>query len=430
LRLVLPLVLAALTATVSTDPTQHLRYERAIALPANASGPVCAVLDATAFAHASRSGDDLRVFREPSAAEPQATEVAFTLLESEASPEEAAPATLQNLTVRGDAVSFDLLMPQQLYTAVELHLAATNFLAVATVSAGEAQLGSFTLFDLTQEHLARSTELALQETRLSRLHVELRFWHLDGTPIDDLSPAIVQGADVPPSRQAQTLYTTASEAAPFQSRGGLEVARLGLPAHVPVERIRFLPASDFQGNFERRVTVSAQARSTGVQEVVAGTIFRIDRPAPSPAAPAVHYASLTVDATLGANLREPAVVSVATDSPRLPVRAVELQMRQRSFCFTAVAGERYTLRYGDAGLSPPVYQEMPDTLADYVRPSPVSQAQLGPEEQNPAFVGRISPFSAGGGHPEMFWVGLLSMVTLTGALAVHRMRPVRRGGGR
>jgi hypothetical protein len=421
---------------VAGDPTQHLRYERAIALPANASGPVCAVLDAAVFAHASRSATDLRVFRESSATEPQPTEVAFTLLESEALPDDAVAAAVQNLTVRGDTLGFDLLMPPQLYSAVELHLAATNFLATANVSAGDVQLGSFTLFDLTQEHLARSTELALQETRVGRLHVDLRLWHLDGTPVDKPSPSIVQGAEVPPSRQAQTLYTTVSEAAPFQSHGGHAVAKVRVPAHVPVERIRFVPASDFQGSFERSVTVTAQASNAGpgVQEVVEGTIFRIDRPAPSPGAPAVRYASLTVDATLGANLREPAVVSVAIDGPRVPVRAVELQMRQRSFCFTAAAGERYTLRYGDAGLSPPVYQEMtdtlPNTLVDHASSTPAQQARLGPEQENPAFVGRISPFSAGGGHPEMFWVGLLSMVTLTGALAVHRMRPVRRGGGR
>jgi hypothetical protein len=249
-------------------------------------------------------------------------------------------------------------------------------------------------------------------------------------------PSIVQGADVPPSRQAQTLYTTVSEAVPFDWRGGHAGAEVRVPAHVPVERVRFLPASDFQGSFRRSVTILAQASDAGpdVQEVVEGTIFRIDRPAPSPDAPAVRYASLTVDATLGANLREAAVVSVAIDGMRVPVRAVELQMRQRSFCFTAAAGERYTLRYGDAGLSPPVYQEMPDTLAnplvDYVSYAPAQQAQLGPEQENPAFVGRISPFSAGGGHPEMFWVGLLSMVTLTGALALHRMRPVPRGDGR
>jgi hypothetical protein len=437
LRLALPLVLAVLTQAVSADPTQHLRYLRPIELPAHASGPVCAVLDATAFAHAaSRSADDLRVYREPSVGKLQPTEVPFTLLESEASPEDAVPATVANLAVHDDTLSFDLLMPQQAYTAVELRLAATNFLAVATVSAvgpnaqPPTQLGTFTLFDLTRERLGRSTELPLQEAHLSRLHIGLRLWNLDGTPIQHPSPAIVQGADVPPSRQAQTLYTTVSPAARFHEHGSEVVATLRIPAHIPVERLRFLPVAGQQGSFARTVTIAAQAKGTAAQEVVEGTISRVDISQPSPAAPAVHYESLTVDATLGANLREPAVISVTVPGPRAPVAAVELQMRQRTFCFQADAGARYTLRYGDAGLGPPVYQEMPDTPTDRLHATAASHtplAQLGPEQQNPAFVGRVDPFAVGAGHPQMFWVGLLSMVTLSGALAVHRMRPVRGG---
>jgi hypothetical protein len=197
-----------------------------------------------------------------------------------------------------------------------------------------------------------------------------------------------------------------------------------------VERLRFLPVAGQQGSFARTVTIAAKAKGTAAQEIVEGTISRVHRIPTSPAAPTVHYESLTVDATLGANLREPAVVTVTLPGPKPPIAAVELQMRQRTFCFTAAPGARYTLRYGDPGLPPPVYQEMPDTPTDRLHATAASHtllAQLGPEQQNPAFVVRVDPIAVGGSHPQMFWVGLLSMVTLSGALAVHRMRPVRGG---
>jgi hypothetical protein len=438
-----------LQSALAGDPTQHLRYQRAIEMPPlsrGASSTVCAVLDADAFVHAaSRSWDDLRVYREADAGSVP-VEVPFTLLESEADSDDNVSATVENLAAHGDVLSFDLAMPGQAYTAVELHLAAKDFLAQATVSsAGGQPLGQFTLFDLSREHLARSTELSLQETRLPRLHVVLRIWQPDGTPVTHPSPEMMQGADVPPSREAQTLYTTVAATTDVHAEGpdplGYSVATLIVPAHVPVERVRFVLDPAFAGSFASKVAIGASPTfpgddTIGGAESVQAVVSRVDRPARA-GAPPVHYASLAVDDTLGSNLRQPARVRIYVqklDGRPLPLRAVELQMRQRSFCFTATPGERYTLRYGDTGLSPPVYQEMPDTLpntfAEHVPPSPAQQAQLGPEQRNPAFVDRISPFSVGGSHPEMFWVGLLSMVTLTGALALHRMRPVRGGGGR
>jgi hypothetical protein len=451
----------------ATDPTDHLRYERAVRMPPLPQGEsnVCAVLDAAAFAHAaSGSGDDLRLYRG------SAVETPFTLLESEAAPEDTVAAIVQNIVVHGRTLSFDLVMPHRAYTMVQLHLAARDFLAEAVVSGagspGEAarQLGSFTLFDLSGEHLARSTELPLQEGRLPRLHVALRFWRPDGAPILNPRPAIVQGADVPPSREAQTLYTTVATTSAIAAGGagsrGSSVATLRIPAHLPVERVRFVVDPAFRGSFLRKVVIGASPRalgddSLGAAESVQGTIARVDRPAPSADAPAVHYASLAIDDTVGSNLREPAVVHVAVqqvDGQQLPLRAVELQMRERSFCFHATAGASYTLRYGDASLPAPVYDSEgkgPDRLGKEMggeeeNPSDASAeddgesvaghqaakplvAALGPERENPAFVAELPYAAARKGRPEMFWVGLLSIVTLAGALAAHRVRYEREG---
>jgi hypothetical protein len=432
LAFLLTSVLLAQTATAA-DPIEHLRYERAIQLPPlppQGLTPVCAVLDAAAFAHAaSRSGNDLRLYSEPATAE-----IPFTLRESEAAPEDAAPATVQNLTAQGDTISFDLAMPPQAYTAVELHLAAKDFIAEATVTSGLAALGTFTLFDLTQEHLTRSTELALQETRLARLHVALRLWHLDGSPVTHPSPAIVQGADTPPSRQAQTLYTTVASTGDLRSSGGALVATLPVAAHVPVERLRLVLDPRYQENLLRPIRIDATAETDHGRaiESVQGNIARVDRSLPNSSAPAVHYESLALDATLGANLRRPALVHVEIPNEPSPLhlRSVELQMRQRSLCFDAAAGTHYTLRYGDAGLPAPVYDDGIGDVAAGARvasyPRRPLPAVLGPEIENPAFVARPRTTSRGETHPEMFWVGLLSMVVLSAALSVHRARHEKR----
>jgi hypothetical protein len=491
------LLAQAAVPTAVPDPTAHLRYQRSVQLPMLPPGGsrVCAVLDAAAFAHAaSGSGDDLRLYRGA------AGETPFTLLESEAAPEDAATAAVQNVAVQGRTLSFDLAMPHRAYTMVRLHLDARDFLAQAAVSGAavpgvpRTRLGSYTLFDLSGEHLARSTDLPLQESRLPRLHVALRLWRPDGTPVEHPSTAIVQGADVPPSREAQTLYTTVAAtteiAAAGQDPHGYSLATLRIPAHLPVERVRFVVDPAFAGSFVRQVSIGATPVSapaaapatvpqeaTGAAESVQGTIARVERPAPSAGAPAVHYAALAVDDTLGSNLRGPALVRVAVqklDGRPLPLRAVELQMRQRSFCFQAVAGAPYTLRYGDAGLPAPVYASegkasegkadegqanagngvdslgkdmdsdeedaragdaggLEDDGPPSAGPAAASKpllAVLGPEQENPAFVAEPRRAAPRQTHPEMFWVGMLGLVTLLGAIAGHRVRYEREGDSR
>jgi hypothetical protein len=424
-----------------TGSTAHLRYERSVDLPALPTGEptiACVILDATTFAHAAnRSGNDLRLYRasrDSAADQSGEQETPFTLLESEAPPEDVASAIVQNRSVRGDTLSFDLKMPQQFYTAVDLRLAAKNFLGVATVSNGPTQLGTFTLFDLTRKHLARSTALALQEQHLPMLHVELRFWDLDGKPIAHPSPTIVEGADVPPSRQAQTLYTTVAAVAPMPAKTGSLLATLMVPAHVPVERVRVTLDPGHRADLFRPILIDAmpQAANRSAVESLQGSIAMVNLPAPSGSAPAVHYESLTVEATLGANLREPALVRIAIPNWANPpaIRVIELQMRQRSLCFDAVADSRYTLRYGDAGLAAPVYDDMAGDAAGIAHATVLTGksvlAVLGREHENPAFIARPRSAAVGETHPEMFWVGLLSMVTLSATVAAHRVRQDKR----
>ena len=132
-------------------------------------------------------------------------------------------------------VDFDLGMPRRPYTDVVLDLPGQNFIVAATVSGkndlsstASTPLGTFTLFDLTARHLSRNTVLPLQESTFPYLHVELQ-----GTrfPIES-----IHDAQVPPSREAQTIYTDVAETSSFQ-RGTDTVAVFHVPAHVPVEQV-------------------------------------------------------------------------------------------------------------------------------------------------------------------------------------------------
>jgi hypothetical protein len=417
----------------AADPA-HLRYERDLALPADASGQACALLDASVFAHAASAGaNDVRLFA--SARGAAATEQPFNLSESEAQPADVETAQVRNLGVRKGDVVFDLVMPQRPYTEVDLNLDAQNFVAVATVTAPASDgqptsLGTFTLFDLTRQRLARSTTLPLQEATFPLLHVVLHVTSLDGRAVPGLAASMVRGANVPPSREAQTLYTNVASVGSFVERNRQTIATLHVPAHVPIERVAFVLTPSFTGNFYREVAISAAPGAPAspstdfspTAENVAGAISRVHLAEPAnPSAPSVHTEQLTVDAALGVSLDAGSTVTVTIangDDPPLPLESIALQMRRRTLCFHAAASDTYTLLYGDAALHPPVY--------DYARLfQPVAApvvAALGPEQLNPRFIARADERPYTERHPELLWIGLFAIVAALGASAVQTVK--------
>lgn len=403
---------------------EHLRWQRAVQLPAGASGQACAVLDATTFAHAAgRSADDLRLYS-------GGTETPFVQSTSEPAAADVQSASLLNLGMRGGDIVFDLAMPARAYTDVTLKLGGKDFFATAKVSApdthgGETQLGTFALFDLSRQALSRSTTLTLQESTFATLHIALRVTSIDGSAYPGLTPQIVEGADIPPSREAQTLYTPVASTSLVVQKGKQSVITFQVPAHVPVERVVFGFAPGFSKEFSRSVMVMAQAAKkndaeASTSEMISGDIWRITRNGAG-SGPAIHQEKLSVDAEVASNLREPATVSVTVengDDVPLPIHSVQLEMRQRTLCFDAAAGASYVLRYGDAALRAPVY--------DYARlfqPKPNAiAAQLGPELANADYHPRPDerPFTER--HPELMWVALILVVVVLGGTAMHSMK--------
>lgn len=408
----------------STDVRQYSRYERSIT-PEGGARQTCVVLDAQIFPHAAASLKDLRLYQGNH-------EIPYAITLSEPAQLDSVAARVLNPGMQGHRVVFDLQMPNRPYTDVTLDLAGKNFLATAVVTgknapgAGEGtSLGEFTLFDLTAQHLSRSTTLHLQESSFPYLHVVLTAAPAPGSRQFVASQRMVKGATVPPSREAQSLYTVAEQTTAVKQRGRDSVAEFTLPERVPVERVSFAVDPEFKGNFSRDVRVSDRPRGTpkSAAETIDGTIFRVHL---NQTGRDIRQQQLSVPATLGANMQGPASVEVAIgngDDAPLPIAAVRLEMRQRKLCFAAPAAGALTLFYGDEGLAAPQY--------DYARlfsaTAPSASAQLGPEQRNPAYRSRPDTRPLAERYPDLLWIALLAVICVLAVVALRSARRVHSG---
>ena len=382
----------------------------------------CAVIDPQVFPHAAPSLKDLRLYK-------NGREVPYAITLSEPQQVDSETAQVRNLGLRGRNIVFDLEMPNRSYTEIVLDLAGHDFLATATVSgtrdpnySNQTQLGEFTLFDLTSQHLSRNTTIHLQETSLPYLHIELAVSAAAGARNFTVTPDMVRGVAVPPSREAQSLYTTAVTTTNIAQRGRQSIATFSLPQRIPVERVSFDLAPSYKANFSRDVRVSDRpdGAKEATSENLAGTISRVHL---TQSGREIRQEQLSVPTILGSNMQSTATVEVAVengdDSP-LPIKAVRLEMRERKICFDDSAGQTLTLSYGDSALTAPQY--------DYARlfaPSEtMREAQLGPEELNPSFRARpdTRPFTES--YPHLLWIVLLAVVCILAVVAIRSSKTV------
>jgi hypothetical protein len=408
-----------------TAQRQYFLYQRAI-VP-TATGQNCAVLDASTFAHASASLKDLRLFAQTAAVQ----EIPYAITLSEPVQPDPEAAHILNLGLRGDVISFDLAMPHRPYTEVVLDLVGTDYIATATVrgtdqpgQSGGTLLGEFTLFDLTSQHLSHSTTLPLQESSFPYLHLELRISSAPGARDVPLSAQMVRGASVPPSREAQTVFVPAVETRSITQRRRQTIARFVLPKRVPVERVNFILAPGYKGNFSRNIIISDHTAGTSstAGETISGNIFRVHM---TQAGREINQQQLSVPATLGSNLQSSAEVEIAVnngDDQPLPIAAVQLEMRQRRICFNASSTDSLTLFYGDPMLPAPEY--------DFARTIQLTNqgaiARVGPEQKNPIYRRRPDMRSMTERHPELIWVAFLGVICILAVVAIRSSRHLPR----
>ena len=402
--------LALLVAASAPSPQpSDFRYQRQLVAPPVAEADqACAVLDSDVFAHAAPALRDLRLFAE-------GHEVPYATTVSEPATPEAEPARVLNLATQGSSVVFDLVMPGHPYTEIELNLDAKDFLAAAKVSAGSEQLGSYTIFDLSSQHLGRNTTLHLQESSFTVLHVELMPIPSQGNP-NALTTGSVRGATVPPSREEQTLYTIVARSTNFTQRGRQTVTTIALPSQVPVERVQFQMQPGKTVNFARPASVTARASEEGSRsESATGEILRVKI---TRGGREIEDEDLTIPFTIGANLQSAATVEVTVengDDQPLPIAAVNLEMRQRKLCWQTSVASSPMLYYGDKTLSAPVY--------DYARIFPVSgrqaEATMRAEESNVLFHQMQGKRPLTDRYPQLLWLALIGVVGTLGLVALR-----------
>jgi hypothetical protein len=418
--------------------SRHLRYQREVVLPVRASGQVCVALDGTVFAHTASAGaGDIRIYGREGSDRSNEFEAPFALTESGPVTAETQAATVGNVAVRDGALVFDLAMPSGDYTEVDLDLNAKDFVGAAQVAGVDAQghptpLGTFALFDLGAQRLARATVLALPASSYPVLHVALRLTDLEGHPMA-VTPSMIAGATVPPSREEQTVYTTVASTSAIESQGHWSIATMTVPAHVPIERARFVLSPEFHADFLRDATVAASPMQTGLDalgaaEGVSGHIFQVTHDAIASSVPAIDSQAMTINTVIGANLRAPARVTASVDngtaSP-LPIARVDLQMRERKLCFEARPDTSYTLRYGDPDLSAPSY----GYARRFVASDRPTTAALGSEEKNPNYVAAGTDDERKRPGRELPWLLLIAGISVAGVTALQYVRHKHEGIG-
>ncbi|HEX4576545.1 MAG TPA: DUF3999 family protein [Edaphobacter sp.] len=405
----------------ATANPQYQRYQRLVTI-ADGSGQSCFIVDPQIFPHASPSLKDLRLYQD-------GREVPYAITLSVPQQPDSEAGQVRNLGLRGRNIVFDVEMPNRPYTEITLDLAGKDFLATARVSgtrdpnySNQTRLGEFTLFDLTSQHLSRNTTLPLQEASLPYLHFELAVSPATANRAFTATPEMVLGVTVPPSREAQSLYTTVATTTTIAQRGRQSIAIFALPERIPVERISFDLAPPYKTNFSRdiRITDRPDGGSSFGSESLAGTILRVHL---TQAGREIRQEQLSVPATLGSNMQSAATVEVAVDNgddTPLPIAAVRLEMRQRKICFDVSNLQPLTLFYGDPALTTPQY--------DYARlfsPSDAMHpAQLGPEQLNPTYRDRPDTRPLTDRHPHLLWIVLLVVICILAIVAIRSAKTV------
>ncbi len=410
---------AFLLIAAAADPTPEIRYfqyQRSVQPSSGASGQTCAVLDTQTFVHASPELADLRLYRDAS----EVPYVIHSAVQHLPAPRPIAPL---NLGRRKGKTVFDADMPEGEYSDLQLNVSGQNFLATVTVSGSQSEtgaatrIGSYTIFDFTGQRLGRSTVLHLPKSNFRVLHFEI-----DG-PIE---PDHVEGISAAPAPASEPKYLTVSDAIHFVRKGRDSVAEVAVPAHVPVDRIVFVPPAE-PVNFSRDVSIEVaempQEKDENAERLPTpisgyGNLLRIHRVQGH----AINEERLVLDPPqvfLGASAKWTITVVNGDDAP-IRFTSVRLEMVQRNLCFEATANASYVLYYGDKALFSPRY----DYSAWFAPQANAPVATLGPEKINGGYEQRPDqrPFTEK--HPALLWLALIVVILLLGLIAVRSAKRV------
>ena len=221
------------------------------------------IVDEELWNHSRPDLADLRLYDE-------GTPVQYALSEQWAGvSSEEAPAKILNMGAVAGHTEFDVDVegiPE--YDRVRLRLDAHDFVATASVSAGnalgktaEVQLPPSTLYDFSKEQLGSNSEIKVPTSSFRYLHIKLSA---------GIVPQQVKAATIFNRLEQQASWTKVGSCAGPQARQHLTVITCTLPPKVPLSRIEFKIPSE-QVNFRRNVSIEDAAGS----QVSSGEISRV-----------------------------------------------------------------------------------------------------------------------------------------------------------
>jgi hypothetical protein len=400
------LALLLIAVAVPAD-VRYFRYERPILNTPSRQLQTCTALDATTFAHAAPMLSDLRLYHD-------GKETPYTIWIADPSESSTKSIALLNLGERNGDVVFDAAMPEGRYADIDLGIQTQNFIATVDVSGSQTQtggtetkLGSYTIFDLSNERLGRSAVLHLPESDFRYLHFRIR---------GPVKPEDVTGLTIETLPESKPQYVTVAESPQVTQKGSKTVVEFTVPANVPVERIEFVAGTE-PANFSRDVTVAVNSLAGGEAEpppssTFNGGLLRVHGMRKGHRVDEEHLEIDTPESTFEKPAKWSIAIDNGNDSP-ISLKSVRLEMRKRALCFDAIPAASYTLFYGDPALSAPRY----DYASLFAPDQGAAQATLGPEQGNAQYRQRPDerPFTEK--HPALLWTALALVILLLGGIA-------------
>jgi hypothetical protein len=299
-----------------------------------------------------------------------------------------------------------------------------NFIATVTVTGSqtetgstESKIGDYTIFDLTDQKLGRSTVLHLPVSDFRYLHFSIN---------GPIQPQSMTGISVVRLPASQPQYLTVAQSAQMTQKDRSSVLTFTVPAHLPVERILFNPGAS-PALFSREVSISVapieESLAVDAAEpktvTASGSILRVHS---IQNGRRIDEERLAIDAPW-VEIRTPTKWTVTIengDDAPLRLESVQLQMLERKLCFEAGGGSSYMLYYGDPALTAPSY----DYAKLFTLQANATQVTAGAEQANLAYQPRpdTRPFTER--HAALLWVALGAVIALLGAIALRSVKPV------
>ncbi|HXN22747.1 MAG TPA: DUF3999 family protein [Candidatus Dormibacteraeota bacterium] len=293
------------------------------------------------------------------------------------------------------------------YDRIELKLSTKNFVAHANVEGQDdphgahwTNLGTTTLYDLSEEKLGRNSMLQIPGSTYKYLRV---------TVTGAVTPSEVESATAAITRAQKSVWRDLSSQPKQDQKGRDTVFVFPLVENVPAERVIFT-INPTQNNFVRELEI----RDAKEQYLQSGELKRIHMQRNGQK---IDVEQMSVDL----HSTGPGILKVMLhNGDDLPLKntGVRLQQYERRIYFNADAGTLPTVYYGDEKLPAPVY----DYARLFEKDARAAQVQLSAEEANAAYTGRPDDRPWSERHPAVLWGAIIAAVLILGGIAIRSMK--------